>query len=529
MQTVKISFFILLICNIGLCELSIQEWKTIEDDFFSIQIPYRKNESVKAQYPRLIGQFLYKTLGWDPGLNSEPEVKCSNSPKLFGTKAVQSDFDLWVDNCPATVNSSTWLSPFKSVSQFGNLKEHPFVKYGYLNFPTNLKTRMLLGIKDLEKKDLIIFRPGVFVNLDDLRAEKYLVYILTEILNVHIIMLESSTSAEHLVNNAQSSVGGISEAYENLYLVNEIRKNKVLSRITNKIHFFGMSLGGNGVLAASLINQSQHYKYFDRTILFCPVVNVISSFEARMQPGAKSFIFDLWSSSRFLDLLDRPRFELSPLLPSILSLKPRWIRAAWEWFQGNYQYHPEWSKVLPNDFHTGDYRYDHLFQTRIKKLPENFYVLATRTDPIVSLEDNFNYLKQFQDPKKQIFKIFENGVHCSFPYTYQWKFIVSMLKSLFGQTDTFKGQSVEIKNWRGELGGIKDVQVFQDKGTEIELKIYSRRDEFVLVTMKKSIFGLDPTILISESNERVNLIKRIIKTSGYLEQNLNKTILKFDL
>lgn len=410
-------------------------WLSLQSDFLNIELNYQSNPSIKSRYPVFMRLILEGLWGWQPGtlwdMNSscnlnEFQVNFSSADSAAKKQEVLKDV---LDRCSPVFSKNNFLNSIKSISQKGSFHNHPFLKYSSLNFPNGLKTRALWGIKNIEKRDLIIIRPGIFATVDELIAERYLIFLLNELNNFHIVVLENSTSGDQFVNNQNAIIGGPKEAFENLYLIEQIRKNAILGPLVGKIHLMGISLGANGVLLASQINQKENYRYFDKTLLLCPVVDLPASFAVQMENGFIPYAIDWWSSRRFSDLVEKKDFELPSAVDAFLKLSPRWVKSAWAFFEKKYDFQPQWQTYLPKDLYRGDFKKDYQFYNEGDPLPNNFYVLATKIDPIVPTEKNYSKLLKGAH-ESVFFHLFDDGFHCSFAYAYQWKFLDRLFSAI---------------------------------------------------------------------------------------------------
>lgn len=415
-------------------------WQSFNNDFIQMEMVYQNNPNVKSRYPKSVRTLFEGLMGWHPGTVWDKGSDCSfselremlNSAGPIGLKSAM--LDEFVRRCNPVYSKNNVLNTLKVLSQRGSFHHHPFFKYSYLNFPNGLKTRALWGLRSEEKRDLIIVRPGIYANVDELIAERYLLFMLTELNDYHVLVIENSTSGDHLANNEQVTVGGPKEAFEDLFVIEHIRKHPKLSSLVGKIHMLGISLGANGVLLASLINQKEKHRYFDKTILFCPVVDLKVSFQKQMQSGLRPFMIDLWSRRRFQDIESKKDFKLASFWESLFSLTPRWVNGAWDWFKGSYKIHPEWKKYLPDEFYSGDFDKDYSFFNEQTRLPDNLYAFATKTDPIVFPDDNYAKLVA-KAHENTFFYMFEDGFHCSMTYAYQWKFLDSLFSGVIGSSE----------------------------------------------------------------------------------------------
>lgn len=539
-------FFISAFCGSSAWAHDPEFWRAFDNDFIQMEMIYQNNPEVKSRYPKLLRNALEGVLGWHPGTVWDMKTDCSFAElnqRLTSAVALNSKpaiLDEFIQRCQPVFSKSNLVNALKNISQRGSFHNHPFFKYSFLNFPNHLKTRALWGMRSKEKRDLIIVRPGVYANVDELIAERYMLFLLTELNGYHVVVLENSTSGDHFNNNENVVIGGPKEAFENLYLIEQIRKHPKLSGLVGKIHLMGISLGANGVLLSSLINQKENHRYFDKTVLFCPVVDLKMSFRAQMQPGVRSFLIDIWSSRRFQDIRGKKDFQLAPFWESLSQLSPRWVNSAWSWFEKKYQWQPQWLKYLTAEFYSGDFTKDYRFFTEQTRLPDNFYALATKTDPIVFPESN--YLKlAVKAHENTFFYMFEDGFHCSLAYTYQWKFLDTLFTGIFG--DTLWGESSAVKKYQvsmtpshpqaGETSSghleIRSVEVAKLDKEWVELLVYFATDSHagsghVLIPLKD--LYLDEHVVEYDSEVIRSYIKRLIQTKFETEKEGEAVFIK---
>lgn len=521
-------------------------WQSFNSDFVQMEMVYQDNPNVKSRYPKFFRRMLEGLLGWNPGTVWDKKNECSfaelkanlGSVAPLGSKtAILDDF---VHQCEPAYSKNNVMNTLKVISQRGSFHHHPFFKYSYLNFPNGLKTRALWGMRSEEKRDLIIIRPGIYANVDELIAERYLLFMLTELNDYHILVIENSTSGDHLANNESVTIGGPKEAFENLYVIDQIRKHPKISRLVGRIHMMGISLGANGVLLASLINQKETHRYFDKTILFCPVVDLKASFEKQMQSGFRPFMIDFWSSRRFQDIEGKRDFKLASFWESLISLKPRWVNGAWNWFELNYKIHSEWQRYLPKEFYSGDFVKDYQFFNEQTRLPDNLYVVATKTDPIVFPSDNYEKLAAKRHDNT-FFYMFDEGFHCSMAYAYQWKFLDTLFSVMIGSNEVVANEAN--RKYRlnitkshppahdlisGDLE-IRSVEVSKIDTKSVELLVYFHGESLVKsahVEIPLRDLYLDEHFIGYDIEVIRNYIKRLIQTKFRIEKEADGVFIK---
>lgn len=520
-------------------------WQSFNNDFIQMEMTYQNNPKVKSRYPKLFRKLLEGLLGWHPGTVWDMKNECSFSelkenlsrPGTLSSKP--SLLNEFIKRCDPVYSTSNTMNMLKVLSQKGSFQHHPFFKYSYLNFPNGLKTRALWGLRSEEKRDLIIVRPGIYANVDELIAERYLMFLLTELNDYHVLVIENSTSGDHLSNNENVTIGGPKEAFENLYTIEQIRKHPKLSTLVGEIHLMGISLGANGVLLSSLVNQKKKHRYFNKTILFCPVVDIKASFKKQMVSGVRPFLIDFWNRHRFQDIADKENFKLPSFWESLFSFRPRWVNAAWNWFEGNYKKYPEWQEFLPAEFYSGDFAKDYNFFTDHTRLPDNLYAVATKTDPIVFPEDNYAKLAA-KAHENAFFYMFEDGFHCSMAYAYQWKFLDTLFSGMIGSNEILTDEARRkyplvvskahpaTEDLTSDELEIRSVEVAK-LATEVELLVYfsegsHNKSAHVLIPLRD--LYLDDHFVEYDSEVIRTYIKRLIQTKFRIEKEADGVFIK---
>ena len=397
-----------------------------------------KSEDLEDQsggrYPESFKWILEKTIGWSPESSLGQKSKCPQGFTALYEKLLKSqlpsekkrNLEVFLKTCsPVESNHNSW-TVLKNISQI-----HDFPKAkGYhrvtLHFPGGIKTQALIGLKDNKKRDWIVIRPGIFASVNEIIAEKYLLILLFELSPFHVIYLENSTSSDHLFHNKKAFLGGPKEAFENIYLIKELRSHPFFSKLINKFHLFGMSLGGNGVLLASLINAEHNYSFFEKTLLFCPLVDLKTTYEQSVHPSLWNLLKDLWSARRFKYILSHREAFPMGFWQGIFSLTPRNINGYYDLVKKDYSLEPTFYKDFGEKYYSGNFEKDVDFFKKIKILPDHFYLWATQTDVLVPTTLNYDFLKPLES-EKQFFFLFDKGNHCSFLYAYNLEFLKSLI------------------------------------------------------------------------------------------------------
>lgn len=405
---------------------------TWQNDFLSSTLVEDFAERIPGNYPPWAKKLLDIGFGWTPGPVKKQELNCdAASLRQVLTASLSAGEKLKIfteayQHCSPVTSTDNFMNVFKNISQRYNYLADPHYHRVTLKFPGGIHTKALFVFKDLKARDLIIFRPGIFGTTDDLIAEKYLLKIFFELSEFNMIVLESSSSTDHMFNNPKIYLGGIKEGYENLYLIEHLRKHPVLSPLIKKINMIGMSLGGNGVLFASHMNQLNQYKFFHKTVLICPVVDMNKTFIKAREAVLSKYVMDWWVSRRFGPAFSKREeaFRVG-FFESLFGLKPRYIPAYYDLAEKDYYLDPKLYKDFYPLSYTGNFEKDLNFYQKIVQLPKEFYYLATPRDELVDPQINYQYIKNKATGNEFIY-LFPEGQHCSFAYTYHWDFLVAL-------------------------------------------------------------------------------------------------------
>ncbi|HEY8269712.1 MAG TPA: hypothetical protein VIG33_02405, partial [Pseudobdellovibrionaceae bacterium] len=205
---------------------------------------------------------------------------------------------------------------------------HPFLHRVVFSLPGNIKLKGLLGLKgDFKKRPLVVIRLGIFSNVEEFMPERAWLMMLFEQAPFNVLMLENMSGTDFVADNSRFSFGGYDEAIQNI-LVGQILKdpNEPLSKLVESLHLFGVSLGGHGVLYASLLNDLNSPKgqpLYQSFLGMCPVVNIEENMKNLTSEKPFSFLVDLWSQKRLAGLAKKmtavENHESFAFLPKMIS------------------------------------------------------------------------------------------------------------------------------------------------------------------------------------------------------------------
>jgi hypothetical protein len=314
----------------------------------------------------------------------------------------------------------------------------------------DLAYRGLFGIHDfVKKRPFVILRLGIYGNIDEFIAERFIAKALYQDLDVNFLVLESLTSEGFLASNKKISFGGIDEGIQTYFAMNEIDKTPFHPLIASE-HIVAVSMGGVGSFVTALLDQ-QNEKRLKSVVDFCPLINIEETIKHQEQTGIKATLADWWSVKRLSavftlypdnpDIKDwwKSAFDLKPkFTPAVLDLinhqrvEPLLTVADMKTLVPNMKWPKGFAEHLQNSktlFELNDFW--PLYQG--VKTPVTIY--TTPKDPLVNNELNSERIFNGTQPgdfSSLKYTRLEKATHCGLASVYQWDFIVNLLKQGLG-------------------------------------------------------------------------------------------------
>jgi hypothetical protein len=408
--------------------------------------PYRLKAA--DDYPfwaRAIRNDLFK---WDPTGRSEPiEADCDFSQEQFlASKTADLTYlrDYFI-RCEKKLRTGTddvlrnaYLTDFIKLQP----SHHPFARHVILHLPNGIKLKGLLALKgDSKPRPLVVLRLGIFSNTQEFFPERYVFLQMFEQSPFNMLILESLSGTEFLQNNTQYSLGGFDEGIQNYQVAAELQsKSEPFSKLIDSVHLFGISLGGHGVLYASLLNQLNP-QAISSFAAFCPLINFKESFEYHQSHRFNISLMNYWASHRMGHLKNIfPELDLENFIPSLLMNLERSYSGALTLSKEEPINLPP-SALAKGFFSKNDFWEDY------KEIKTPVLIFATRKDPIVPFEINSRRLLEGEMPLDNLnLKVIplEAGYHCTIPSAYNWKAWTMVLQSYVLKNSNVKLQEFEV-------------------------------------------------------------------------------------
>lgn len=272
------------------------------------------NTVTAGRHPWLVGYFLNELVSWDPQDTLAPLTPTCSPQDLqksltesVTAEAYNEVFQKYSAKCEKEFVQA-YRPPFLGLlglfAMKYSLDNNPFLRRTVIHLPNGQKLKAVLALKDEKKRPFVIVRMGITGNVEEAYAERFFYYHLFERGFFHLLLVENLTSTDFIHNNQVMDFGGISEAYQNIWLVEKLRSpEEKLSKLIESVHLIGLSLGGQGVLASAWIEPVQKKKNLVQSFLgLCPLVNLQSTFNELFVKSYYKYPLEFWSRSRFAEI-----------------------------------------------------------------------------------------------------------------------------------------------------------------------------------------------------------------------------------
>jgi hypothetical protein len=326
----------------------------------------------------------------------------------------------------------TWnsINSWKMMSMEFDVHHHALIHRVVFQLKGGIRVKGLLALKgDMKPRPLVIMRLGVFSNVEEFLPERYLLMQLFEQGLANVLVLENDTGADFIAYNRRVAVGGYDEGLQNMQIVKIVRNQAYpLARLISSVHLMGISLGGHGVLFASLLNEfngKPEHRPVQSFTAFCPVVNLKDTMSKLAQPGLKGTLTDFWASLRLDGLKKKiPALENYSWIDTF-KYKPVFLPTAMNYLATQF---PQWPtptgpvKVPPEMEDVRDFWKANDFWPLYRHVRSDVLVMATEADDFVVPAINFQWLQEnspsWDSHIGTVF--FEHGYHCTLPIAYDW-------------------------------------------------------------------------------------------------------------
>jgi predicted alpha/beta-fold hydrolase len=395
--------------------------------------PFAKDSP--GRYPAALKFLFQKVLSWNPdGVRGSYSAECDpalwqsrlNTSKVKSAVLQSALIRRYLSECGAQLESghSSGISNFLKIMtlRFSN-QDHPFLHRVVFHLPNDIKLKGYLALKgDIKKRPMVILRLGIFSSAEDFLPERFLLMQLFEQSPFNVLVLENMTGPDFIANNKDFAFGGYDEGIQNIQVAEMLQNPKQpLSEIIDSVHLTGMSLGGHGVLFASLLNETAPKAQIQSFLALCPVVNLRETVENLDNRGYESRAINYWSSKRLEGLREK-----IPALQNVsrFHILSNMMKAVVDRYPGGLSWTPE--TVLPKEMtDSREFWKQNDFWSFYKNVRTPVMVWATEQDPLVTFSKNAGTLHQ-----ENIGVVpFKQGFHCTLPVAYHWDVISTLLQA----------------------------------------------------------------------------------------------------
>lgn len=390
-----------------------------------------------GRYPVWMQWFLNDFMGWNPlGRSLLRSQRCEAKAADWTNFEEVSDY---FTDCEEIIKNDSLLANLQGLLTMTidmRLDLHPLFQRVLFKLPEGVQLKGYLGLKDtIKPRPLVILRSGVFANVEEARAEMYLLVQLFEQSHFNFLIVENMSGPDFVHNNTKFGFGGYDEGLQNLWLARLFKnKDQPIHRLVESLHFVGVSLGGHGVFLASFLNELNE-KPIDSFLGICPVIQMPVTIDHLLAlPGYEGFLVNYWSSMRLAELT--PHFENTDQRTTTLSqtvdLIERKYTGAMSSVQGvklPFGMTDTKEFVQQNDFTARALK---LMQEGVTVPQSPMLVMGTDVDLLVPYSMNTGWLRKQKAkgafPQTTVQRL-KYGNHCSFPDAYQWRPMASLLQS----------------------------------------------------------------------------------------------------
>lgn len=459
----------------------------------------------KGNYPEFLAKVLDNYLSWVP--TAEVRLKlgdcdfrkweASVKPKMNAMEynVLGRYFQSYFDTCGKKLE--TGVTTFvdnaeKMLSMKYDPQNHPYLTKLLFHLPGDIKLKGLLAHKgDSKPRPLIIIRIGIFSGVEDFYADRAWPMMFFEQSPFNVLLVENMTSSEFVENNSRFSFGGYDEGLQNILVARALTdsQSEYASTISS-IHLMGISLGGHGVLYASLLNglnSPKNKSLMSSFLLMCPVVDLQKSMYGLTQMEHYSPFIDVWSRRRLSAIFSKdPNFKVD----SYFSFLPSLTSKISSEFKGGLSYHS--SIMLPKgQVDSKDFWKVNDFWPYYENIREPVLIFATLNDPAVNFANNSKAILEGKIGKNtRNLNVVEmkQGYHCTLPIAYDWNTQLDVYQAYFlKNSPEFKVKEKQVPVILGVSDKSLDIN-------DLEIKVETINSESKFIEGQVMVSGTKKTI-----------------------------------
>lgn len=333
-----------------------------------------------------------------------------------------------------------------------DVKNHPFAQHVIINLPSGIKLKGLLALKpDHKKRPLVIFRTGIFSNTQEFYPERFLFMMGFEQAPFNMLVIESLSGSEFVKHNNSFSMGGFDEGMQNYWIARELQNpEQPIAKYISEVHLLGMSMGGQGVFFATLLNDLNPGNFVKSSMTLCPLLNTQETLDFHQTQGFTMYLMNTWASKRLEVLRERnPKLGVSTFIEDGFEDLKRNYHRSMLGPSANIKLPVGMDHELQGKKAPGLYWKLNNFWPYYKNIKTPMFVLATKHDPIVSWFINAGRLLDGRlDLAGSNVKLFpfSEGYHCSLSVAYDWEKLATFLQTYYLKySDEYRFETYKVR------------------------------------------------------------------------------------
>ncbi len=288
------------------------------------------NEEADSQRPSEgKNPFLWRPNGSNPGIQ-EPFCQMDRLSHIVRSTASDlnqgvRDLQSWADRCePQLVDprAPTWTALVRSMMLDHSFSGHPDIRPIRIHLSRGRVIRGYLGLKAGDRpRPLVIARCGLFCDADDSGSTRTFMMKLFEESPFHVLTLSNVSGSDFIKDNEVVALGGVEEGRQFIEIADLVRAPESPFNLKiSSLHIIGVSLGGHGILYASLFDSLNRdglkpQGRFSSAQAICPVVHLENAMKTIYAPGLLGTLIKILSVFQIREVI-----RYIPILGEILGV-----------------------------------------------------------------------------------------------------------------------------------------------------------------------------------------------------------------
>lgn len=295
--------------------------------------------------------------------------------------------------------------------------------------------------KSRDPRPLMVVRCGLFCEANNLFTTNALIMRFLEEGPFHVVVLESMTATDYIVDNHRLSLGGLYGGREVLEVIQAL-KDSDYGSLFSSFHVHGISLGGNSALMAA-VYASQNPDRFPKissVSAICPVIDLEGSISGIYHRSLVNQISTRMTNSQLHEVYESVDYLNQNYSPSDFDdldsdeymqlISDAAVDDAKNLTEGGWDLAPFKGEEIST-------RYDFYRASRMQDLQKYIkiptYLFHATNDKVVLHVDNFKKMQESLEarpnPYMSLLQL-ERGDHCAFGMAYGWNTFSTIQREL---------------------------------------------------------------------------------------------------